>query len=635
MADRRVIAWDCETWLFKPYRMAPKVVCLSWADDQGSGLEVGADNIERWLHQQLLDGDVLLVGHVVSYDTSCVLATFPSVWGKLWKAYEHDRITCTSIREKLLDIAVGEFRKHQVGLAWKKHTYHLADLAERRLGVKLAKGEDTWRLRYAELDGVPLEQWPKEAVDYAVGDAVTTRALFMNQVERAGRLSYSLPTQFDDVRADFALRLASVWGIETDQAQVRMLWKQTIEQMQGLAPELIASGLAKGLGEPDAKGVPKIRKSMIALRAMVEQHYPGGDPPKTPKGAIKTSRDVVRECAFEPLQRLSEFSRLQKIASTYLSKLFGLVVHARFDAIGAASDRTSSSGPNLQNQPRLQGLRECFKARDGYVFLSCDYDTQEMRTLAQTCLDIVGYSRLAERYQANRHFDPHLEFAAMLAGISVEEAAKRKADGNAEIKEFRQRSKCANFGNPGGMGPDKFVQYARGYGLTLSREEAYELRENWFLQWPEMRDYFRGVENVVGPAGLGRQIIPRSGFIRGGCDYCNLANGYFQTLAAHASKAAMFAVCKRAYCNRESALYGSRPVVFVHDEVILETPEEAGDIAAKEIVQVMEETMQKWTPEVPVAASAVLMRRWSKGAEPTFSAEGKLVPWEEEEPENQ
>ena len=49
----------------------------------------------------------------------------------------------------------------------------------------------------------------------------------------------------------------------------------------------------------------------------------------------------------------------------------------------------------------------------------------------------------------------------------------------------------------------------------------------------------------------------------------------------------------------------------------------------------MEEAMQKWTPDVPVAASAVLMRRWSKGAEPTFSAEGKLVPWEEEEPENQ
>jgi hypothetical protein len=150
-----------------------------------------------------------------------------------------------------------------------------------------------------------------------------------------------------------------------------------------------------------------------------------------------------------------------------------------------------------------------------------------------------------------------------------------------------------------------------------------------------MRDYFRGVENVVGPAGLGCQIIPRSGFVRGGCDYCNTANGYFQTLAAHASKAAMWAVCKRAYCDRESALYGSRPVVFVHDEVILETLEEAGDAAAKEIVEVMEAAMQKWTPDVPVTASAVLMRRWSKGAEPTFSEDGRLIPWEEEEPENQ
>jgi hypothetical protein len=598
-----------------------------------SGLEVGADNIELWLHQHLNATDELLVGHVVAYDSACVLATFPSVWDKLWQAYENNRITCTAIREKLLDIAVGEFRKHQVGLAWRKHTYHLADIADRRLDVKLKKGEDTWRLRYAELDGVPLEQWPKEAVDYAVGDAVTTRAVYMNQAERAAQMSYALPTQFEDTRADLALRLASVWGIETDSEQVQMLWEQTIEQMQGLAPELIASGLAKGLGTPDAKGVPKIKKSMKALRAMVAQHYPG-EVPLTPKGAIKTDRNVIRACTFEPLLQLSEFSRLQKIASTYLSKLFESVVHARFDAIGAASDRTSSNTPNLQNQPRLPGLRECFKARDGYVFLSCDFDAQEMRTLAQTCLDIVGHSRLAERFQSNPHFDPHLEFAAGLMGITIADAKARKAAGDALLKERRQQSKAANFGFPGGMGPDKFVQYARGYGVTLTGEEAYELRERWFEQWPEMGDYFRNVENVVGPAELGRQLIPRSGFLRGGCDYCNTANGYFQTLAAHASKAAMFDVCQKAYCDRSSALYGSRPVVFVHDEVILETPEEVGDEAAKEIVAVMEAAMQRWTPDVPVAASAVLMRRWSKAAEPTF-VDGKLVPWEEEEPENQ
>jgi hypothetical protein len=74
----KVTAWDTETYLFGPGNMAPRVVCLSWFDGERSGLEVGDDNIERWLHQHL--NQVPLVGHVVAYDAACVMATFPSVW---------------------------------------------------------------------------------------------------------------------------------------------------------------------------------------------------------------------------------------------------------------------------------------------------------------------------------------------------------------------------------------------------------------------------------------------------------------------------------------------------------------------------------------------------------------------------
>jgi hypothetical protein len=187
-----------------------------------------------------------------------------------------------------------------------------------------------------------------------------------------------------------------------------------------------------------------------------------------------------------------------------------------------------------------------------------------------------------------------------------------------------------NFGYPGGMGASKFVQYAQGYGINLSEAESQELRDHWFEQWPEMRGYFKHVESLVGSADVGWQTIPQSGFVRGNCGYCDAANGYFQTLAAHASKAALFAACKRAYCDRNSMLYGSRPVVFVHDEVIMETPEEAGHEAAKELEQVMVEAMQRWTPDVPAAASATLMRRWSKGAEQVYDGE-RLVAWEPED----
>jgi DNA polymerase-1 len=275
----------------------------------------------------------------------------------------------------------------------------------------------------------------------------------------------------------------------------------------------------------------------------------------------------------------------------------------------------------------MPGIRECFRARAGTFFLACDFDAQEMRTLAQSCLDIVGSSKLAERFQADRHFDPHLEFAAMLAKISVTEAQQRKAEGDPRIKELRQQSKAANFGYPGGMGSERFIGYARGYGVTLTEMQSADLRESWFAQWPEMRDYFVHVQNVIGSAGCGQQTIPQSGFVRGNCGYSDTANGYFQTLAAHASKAALFEVAHRAFCRHDSYLYGSRPVLFIHDEIVLETPIEAGHDAAKELERTMIETLEKWTPEVPAAASATLMKRWSKKAEQTYDGD-RLVAWD-------
>ncbi len=941
-----IIAWDCETHLFGPGRMAPPVVCLSWATSDGaSGLEVGPAPIRGWLHAALGEarrGRALLVGHVVAYDAACILASFPEVWGKLWSAYRSDRVTCTMIREKLLDIAEGEFGGGWgKGGKWVKHGYSMQDIAARRLGLEIAKGEDTWRTRYAELDGVPKDQWPQEAVDYAVKDAEITLAIYLDQEKRG-----KVPTQFEDTRADLALRLMSVWGVETDQHQVASVWESTTKRMLELAGPLVESGLARGMSSGGAHEAPTLSTSLVAIREAVTAHYPGGDPPRTEKtDAVKTGKDVIRLCPYEPLQQLVEFNALRKAANTYLAKYFEPVIHASFYAVGAASDRTSCRNPNMQNQPRLPGVRECFHARDGYLFLACDFDAQEMRTLAQSCLDVVGQSRLAERFRADRHFDPHLEFAAGLLGITVEEAKARKAEGDPEIKHTRQLSKCfhpdteiltrgrgwmkigeltyqdevaaaypgrqgdcfltwerptalttrespgelihlknenidlrvtedhrmlgfiangeprvvaplhlksvrrwanagvlgegevaglrylsdvllrlavatqadgsysskgirfgfsktrkierlrgllglvdgdwsestagrvtsfyvhrglaakiralldpdktmpwkwvsyplhfralileeaalwdasfigkgkrsysysstkrknlevlqtiaaisgrkthlyeapstgsthlpchklrvsdraysrggalravkvpysgpvvclsvpssfvlvrdggvpvitgqcANFGLPGGMGAATFIPYAAGYGITLTPGEAADLKEAWLRQWPEMKLYFAHGASVAGQAGVGTVTIPRSGFVRGGCGYCDTLNTYFQTLAAHASKAALWSVSQACYNDTQSPLYGSRPVLFVHDEIIAEVPEARGHECAAALERLMVDAMEKWTPDVPAAASATLMKNWSKAAEQTYSA-GRLVAWDGEE----
>ncbi len=635
MDTRRVVAFDTETYAFAPGNMAPRIVCLSWASSSGSGLVAGYDLIRSWLHEHLSaarDGKELLVGHVVAYDSACICSTFPTLQDLVFEAYASDGIVCTSVLERLLDIAEGEFRGRWNGQKLEPYHYSLADIARRRLGRVVEKGPDTWRVRYAELENQELASWPAEAVAYSITDGEVTLAIYREQLARGERLRYVIPTQYHDSRADFALRLMSVWGVRTDAMRVTRLWDATLDRMEELLVPLRESGLVVGapgqlvLG---ARRVPPVaHKSMGALRKAVADHYPGGSPPLTATKAIRTDAETLAACDYAPFEGLLEYDSLVKVAGTYIEKLVAPQIHAHFEAVGAASDRTTCSHPNWQNQPRMPGIRECVVPRSGYVFLACDYDTQEMRTLAQSCLSLVRTSKLAERFQQDRQFDPHLEFAAQLARISVEVAKQLKKAGDPHILGLRQQSKAANFGYPGGMGAARFIDYARGYGLKLSKTAATQLRDSWFKQWPEMSAYFEVVQEVVGPGGVGKQRIPASGFQRGGCGYSDTANGYFQTLAAHASKAAAWEVCRRCYTRLDSFLYGSRPVLFIHDEIVLETPEFVGHEAAQELEEVMVAAMEQWTPQVPAAASAVLMRRWSKKAKAVVK-EGRLIPWEE------
>ncbi len=626
----RIVAFDLETERFGPFRMAPPIICLSWAtkqtmnpEDKRDLLVVGKDQIHAWLKRHLQDPTVIFAAHFAAYDFSCIVNEFSDLMGLVWSAYEQDRVVCTATAERLLDCARGRFR-------WAgKETYELGFIAKRRLEMDLDKSAASWRIRFDELANTPASWWPYPAVEYAVDDSLAVLFLLIDQQTRAKSLGYNLPTLYEDGRADFALRLTSVNGVVPDQERVERVHSRIVGEMHQLIATLEPSGLVYekpqnfDLSRDNNKpAAPEIKRNTKRIKALVEECHP--NPPRTPTGEIQTTKDVLEECDHPDLARLVQLTHKQKMVSTYLQKFFAPIIHARFHAIGATSDRTSASGPNMQNT--AQELWECFNAREGRVLLSSDFDSQEMRTLGQACLDITGSSSLSDRYNENPRYDPHTEFAAGLAGISVEDALRLKKQRNPRLKELRQRAKAANFGYPGGMGAETFIRYARGYGVRLSLEGSKELRDHWMAQRPEMRAYFDHVSTLV------EQHLPhintQSGYRRGGCGYTDAANGYFQTLAAHSSKAALFRICKQAYTNRNSWLYGSRPWLFIHDEVILETPEEAGHEAATEIVEHMVEAMAKWTPNIPPAAGAMLMRRWQK-ADPEYDRNGRMIPVED------
>ncbi len=663
MLERQPISFDFETAPFAPGNLAPRPICMSYAfpstGDDGKrqinkGLVVGDDmatTLEKFL-DGAIEGKYVLINFLIAYDLVVALEHFPHLAEKIWGVYLSGAVLCSMVREKLLDIADGTLggeRNHQGKMIGKK--YNLADVIKHHFKVELDK--ETWRTKYEELENVPLEQWPQGAKDYAIDDAVWPLELYYLQSKRAIEMRYDLPDQTQQTRADFALKLMSVWGIRTDGPAVEKLAKATEARMAVLKVELQEAKLVRRKITPKGKE----SKDMKAIRAMVERTWDSSTKiPRTkksdkfPEGQIKTDADTLEFCSDPIAEVLHEYVGLEKSATSFINKMHAGIyfpIHAFFNVL-VNTGRTSCSGPNLQQQPRVPGVRECFipttliKIADGKgvpeetVFATCDYDSQELRGWAQVCLDLLGESTLARKYQADPDFDPHTDFASNMRGIDYAEGMRLKSIEDEMMEDYRQKSKPANFGFPVGMGFRKFRKYARGYGLVISEDESKELRDNWYEQWPEAKPYFAQINRIVGSGGYGTVIQLRSQRRRGFCRYTVAANTFFQGLAADASKLSLWRVSYECYTgkcwdnpNKRSPLYGCRPVVFMHDEIMIVAPISYAAEAAGRLEIVMVQSQEIYTPDIPVRASAALMRRWRKGAKPVFNNEGRLIPYED------
>jgi DNA polymerase-1 len=301
----------------------------------------------------------------------------------------------------------------------------------------------------------------------------------------------------------------------------------------------------------------------------------------------------------------------------------------------------------------LAGARECFRPRPGYVYAQADFPQLELYTLAQCCVTWLGQSKLAEALNAG--LDPHLLVGATIVGISYDDAKRALKDSkhllHVQVKEARGAGKVANFGFPGGLGIDSLIAFAwKAYGVRLTRDLAKKLKEQWYAALPEMPLYFARV-NALCANESGRATVETlwTKRIRGQASYCAACNNGFQALGADCAKRAMCLITKAQYVGTPSEryknairqsnaapyllspLFNSRTVAFVHDEFIAEVrDDERAHDAAHELAALMVEGANVYLPDVPILLSKMeplLMRRWSKKAEPTFDARGRLVPW--------
>lgn len=640
--------------------------------------------------------EAVLVAHNAAFDWSGLLKLCPDLLPLLVHFLESGQAADTHVREQLWAIATDNFKfDNRVG---RSGGFGLAHCVLARFNVDLSsdktklstlvknevpKPQWPWRYRYDELEGVAVDQWPQEAIHYAVEDATWARRLYIDQAKPltldAGPVVLPEGTVVNEKEQTcFAWFLQKMreHGVRTDNAAVSEFEKE----VHAMVEEALAAGRAAGFivinrckeclgtglagdvpalqtcaaclgkdheacnsegrygfyksGKAKTLTPPKSQKSTKRLRELVEHAY-GGYPPLTDKGSTSTAAETLEGSGHPLLKKYAEGSFAIKLRDTYIPILQRGTEHPIYSEprVLVRSGRTSWGDPNFQNPPQRGGFRECFVPRKGNVFCSIDYAALEMATLAQANLLYFGYSRMAELINEGK--DLHLVFAVenYLHDLTYDEALAIRKDPDhprhAEVNEARDRAKPGNFGFPGGMYEKGFREYAKSYGINMDLNDAAAARAGFLATYPEMNDYFAMMQGKQRASLTGLFEIRQlgSGRVRGGCHMTSGCNTVFQGLAADGAKAAGWALYKEMI-NPASPLYGVGVWAFVHDEYLFEGPEGTAHVWAPYAADIMVKAMKKYVPDVRIAAEPALMRRWSKKADTAYR-DGKLIPWED------
>lgn len=310
-----------------------------------------------------------------------------------------------------------------------------------------------------------------------------------------------------------------------------------------------------------------------------KMHLPGGKKTKT---GYSTAADVLEKLApAAPIvSDILEYRTLTKLKSTYADGLGALIsddgrIHSTFHQTITATGRISSADPNLQNIPvRMElgrQIRKVFVPAEGFVFLDADYSQIELRVLAH----MSGDEKLIAAYQSEK--DIHAITASQVFHVPFEEVTPLQ----------RRNAKAVNFGIVYGIS-----SFGLSEDLGISRKEAAEYIEQYYQTYPGIRSFLEGLVAKAKKTGYSETLYGRrrpmpelksGNFMQRQFGERVAKNAPIQGTAADIIKIAMIRTDRRL---REEGMK-ARLILQVHDELLIEAPEDEAEQAGKLLTEEM------------------------------------------------
>ncbi len=328
----------------------------------------------------------------------------------------------------------------------------------------------------------------------------------------------------------------------------------------------------------------------------------GLPPVKKTKSGYSTNAEVLEKLKDKHpiIPAIMDYRMLTKLKSTYADGLLHVIcedgrIRTTFQNLVTATGRLSSTEPNLQNIPVRTDLgaeiRKMFVPKPGHVLVDADYSQIELRVLAHIAHDSV----MQEAFKSG--MDIHTVTASQVFGVAPESVTALQ----------RRHAKAVNFGIVYGIS-----EFSLADDIGVSRYEARAYIEGYLANYRGVREYMKHVVMDAREKGYTQTLYGRKRYIpelkssnfniRQGAERIAL-NTPIQGTAADLIKLAMIRV--------DQALRDRFPqaklLLQVHDELIVECPEEIAPAVSELVSREMEQVAML---DVPLTAEAKFGKSW-------------------------
>eukprot|EP00594_Rhizosolenia_setigera_P005159 CAMPEP_0178949760 /NCGR_PEP_ID=MMETSP0789-20121207/6247_1 /TAXON_ID=3005 /ORGANISM="Rhizosolenia setigera, Strain CCMP 1694" /LENGTH=1085 /DNA_ID=CAMNT_0020630353 /DNA_START=111 /DNA_END=3371 /DNA_ORIENTATION=+ len=330
---------------------------------------------------------------------------------------------------------------------------------------------------------------------------------------------------------------------------------------------------------------------------------PFEDPPRygTAYEAFKGGEAGHNACVA--LYSLTQIGSIDTMISNFLTSLQTLAdeqsrVHCSLN-INTETGRLSSRSPNLQNQPALEKdkykIRQAFEASPGNSLIVADYGQLELRLLAS----MTSCQSMIEAFESGGDFHSR-------TALGMFDYIQKDIEAGEVLLEWDY----ANGDPPKPMLKDKYASERRkaktlnfsiAYGKTahglsqdwgVSVPEAEEMLQAWYNSRPEVRSWQKKVKSYAKKKLITRTLMGRYRHLPGAKgnrkEVGRAERASINTpIQGGAADVAMMAMIK---INRSEVLkqLGWILLMQIHDEMMLEGPEETAEEAFAEVIKCME-----------------------------------------------